>query len=162
MEELVFRILVVDDNAPFRQFVLSKLCQRPEWQVVGEASDGLEAVHKAAELQPDLIVLDIGLPTINGIEAARRIRKLAPESKILFLSQESSPDVVQEALSLGALGYVVKALAGAELRVAVQAILQGKQFVTAELGDQVFIDPNDERSSNPSREDLTPLLEAGN
>jgi DNA-binding NarL/FixJ family response regulator len=63
---------------------------------------------------------------------------------------------------LGALGYVVKALAGAELRVAVQAILQRKQFVTAELADQVFIDPNDERSSNPSREDLTPLLEAGN
>jgi DNA-binding NarL/FixJ family response regulator len=162
MEELAFRILVVDDSAPFRQFVLSKLCQRPEWQVVGEASDGLEAVHKAAEFQPDLIVLDIGLPTMNGIEAARRIREFAPEPKILFLSQESSADVVQEALSLGALGYVVKELAGAELLVAVQAILQGKQFVSVNPVDQVFIDPNDKRSSNRSREDLTPSPEAAN
>jgi len=69
--------------------------------VVGEASDGLEAVQKSEELQPDLIVLDIGLPSLNGIEAARRIRNLAPKSKILFLSQESSADVVQEALNSG-------------------------------------------------------------
>jgi DNA-binding NarL/FixJ family response regulator len=75
-------------------------------QVIGEVSDGLEAVQKAEELQPDLIVLDIGLPTLDGIEAARRIRKFSPESKIVFLSQESSADVVQEAFSLGTLGYV--------------------------------------------------------
>ena len=84
MEKLEFRILVVDDHEPFRQFVLSKLRQRPEWQIVGEASDGLEAVHKAKELQPDLILLDLGLPTMNGIEAAQRIRNFAHESKILI------------------------------------------------------------------------------
>jgi DNA-binding NarL/FixJ family response regulator len=161
MEKIAFRILVVDDHEPFRQFVLSKLHQRPEWQVVGEASDGLEALHKATELQPDLILCDIGLPTLNGIEAVRRIRKVARESKILFLSQESSAEVVQGALSFGALGYVVKSFAGAELLVAVQTVLQGKQFVSAGFADQVFTDPNDERSSNPYGEVLTPLPEAG-
>jgi len=88
-------------------------------------------VQKAEELQPDLIVLDIGLPTLNGMEAARRIRKLAPESKIIFLSQESSADVVHEALSLGALGYVVKAHAGSELLAAVEMVRQGRQFVSS-------------------------------
>jgi DNA-binding NarL/FixJ family response regulator len=88
----------------------------------------MEAVDKAEELQPDLILLDIGLPTLNGIEAARRIRKLAPESKILFVSQESPADIVQEALSLGALGYVVKAHAKCELIPAVKTVLQGRRF----------------------------------
>lgn len=76
-----FRVLVVDDYEPFRRFVCSTLAKKPELQIVAEASDGLEAVHKAEELRPDLIVLDIGLPTLNGIEAARRIRKLSPNPK---------------------------------------------------------------------------------
>lgn len=127
------RVLVVDDFEAFRRFVCSTLSKNPELQVVGEASDGSEAVHKAEELQPDLIVLDIGLPTLNGFEVARRIRKLAPESKILFLSQESSTDVMQEALGSGALGYVVKANAGSELLAAVETVLQGKRFVGSGL-----------------------------
>ena len=94
------RVLVVEDFEPFRRFIASTLQERPELQVICEVSDGLEAVQKAQELQPDLIVLDIGLPALNGIEAARRIRQLSPESKILFLSQESSVDAVQEALGL--------------------------------------------------------------
>jgi CheY-like chemotaxis protein len=102
-------------------------------QIVGETSDGLEAVYKAEELQPDLIVLDIGLPTLNGIEAARRIREVSPESRILFISQESSADLVQEALALGALGYVVKAHAGSELLAAVGAVLEGRQFISSGL-----------------------------
>jgi DNA-binding NarL/FixJ family response regulator len=127
------RILVVDDNEPFRRFVYSTLGQKPELQVIGEVSDGLEAVQKAEQLQPDLIVLDIGLPTLNGFEAARRIRKLAPKSKILFVSQESSVDVAQEALRLGALGYVVKTHAGSELLPAVEAVCQGREFVSRGL-----------------------------
>jgi CheY-like chemotaxis protein len=109
------------------------LRKEPELQIVGEVTDGLEAVQKAEELKPDLIVLDIGLPSLNGIEAARQIRKLAPESKILFVSQESSADIVQEALALGALGYVVKVHAGSDLLPAVGAVLQGGQFVSASL-----------------------------
>jgi CheY-like chemotaxis protein len=119
------RLLVVDDYEPFRRFICSKVGQRPDLCVVGEASDGLEAVQKAEKLRPDLIVLDIGLPTLNGLEAARRIRKLSPESKILFVSQESSADVAQEALSLGALGYVVKAHAGRELLAALKRGMSG-------------------------------------
>jgi DNA-binding NarL/FixJ family response regulator len=127
------RILVVDDFEPFRVFVFSVVSKAPEFQIICEASDGLEAVQKAEELKPDLILLDIGLPKLNGIQAARQIRKLAPSSKILFLSQESSADVVQEALDLGAMGYVVKAYAGSELLAAVEAVCQGRRFVSVEL-----------------------------
>jgi DNA-binding NarL/FixJ family response regulator len=129
VETLSSRVLVVDDSEPFRKFICSTIGKRPELQIVGEVTDGLQAVQKAEELQPDLIVLDIGLPSLNGIEAARRIRKLSPKSKILFVSQESSADVVQEALALGALGYVVKADAGNELLTAVNAVVHGDRFV---------------------------------
>jgi len=123
------RVLVVDDNEPFRRFTCSALEKRPELQIVCEVSDGLEAVKKAKELQPELIVLDIGLPFLNGFEAARQIRRLSPESKILFVSQESSVDMVREALSTGAQGYVVKTDAGSEFLEAIDAILEGEKFV---------------------------------
>ncbi len=133
MEAPTVRVLVVDDYEPFRQFVCSTLGERQDLQVIGEASDGLEAVRKAEELKPDMMVLDIGLPTLNGIEVARRIRKLFPECKILFLSQESSADVAQAAFSLGAMGYVVKAHAGRELLEAVEAVCQGRLFLSKGL-----------------------------
>jgi DNA-binding NarL/FixJ family response regulator len=120
------RVLVVEDYEPFRRFICSTLGKKPELQVIGVASDGLEAVQRAEELQPDLILLDIGLPILNGIEACRRIRTLSPNSKILFVSQESSRDVVQEAFNVGALGYVVKAHAGSELLDAVEAVREGR------------------------------------
>jgi DNA-binding NarL/FixJ family response regulator len=132
------RVLVVEDFEPFRQFIASTLQKRPELQIICEVPDGLEAVQKAQELQPDLILLDIGLPTLNGIEAARRIRNLSPESKIIFLSQESSADAVHEALGLGALGYVVKVHAGSELLAAVEAVLQGNHFVSSGLSGHWF------------------------
>ena len=130
------RVLVVDDYEPFRRFVCSMLGERPELQIGGEVSDGLEAVQKAEELRPDLILLDIGMPTLNGIEAARRIRKLSPESKILFVSQESSADIVQEAFRLGALGYVAKTDAGSELLTAVNAVLRGETFASSGLAER--------------------------
>ena len=124
------RVLVVEDFVAFRRVISSILGKRHELQIICEVSDGLEAIQKAEELKPDLIVLDIGLPKLNGIETARQIRRLAPESKILFLSQESSADVVLEALSLGALGYVIKAHVGSDLLAAVEAVMLGKQFVS--------------------------------
>jgi len=130
------RVLVVEDFEPFRRFILATLASMPDLQVIGEVSDGLEAVQKSAELQPDLVLLDIGLPSLNGIEAARQIRKLDPEPKIIFLSQESSSDVVQEALSLGAQGYVVKAMAASKLLTAVEAVLQGETFVSGTDGNR--------------------------
>jgi CheY-like chemotaxis protein len=142
------RVLVVDDYEPFRRFVCSTLGKRPELQIVGQASDGLEAVQKSEALRPDLIVLDLGLPTLHGIEAARRIRKLSPESKILFVSQESSAVVVQEALRMGALGYVVKANAGSELLPAVEAVLAGRQFVSVGLPGHNCVDAMDVHPPN--------------
>jgi DNA-binding NarL/FixJ family response regulator len=97
-------------------------------QVIGEVSDGLKAVQKAVELKPDLILLDIGLPTMNGIDAARRIRALVPNAKIIFLSQETSAAVVEEAFSLGALAYVQKAKAGRQLLAAIDAAILGQPF----------------------------------
>jgi DNA-binding NarL/FixJ family response regulator len=131
MDPPIVRVLVVDDFEPFRRFVCSTLEQRPDLQIVAEVSDGLEAVQKAEELKPDVILLDIGLPILNGIEAARQIRKLAPESKIIFLSQESSAEVVQEAFSLGAWGYVMKTRAASDLLHAVESVILGKQFVSS-------------------------------
>jgi len=127
------RILVVDDNEPFRKFVASMLRDRQNLNVIGEAGNGLEAVQRAQALQPDLILLDIGLPDLNGLDAARQIRKLAPNAKIIFLTQESSPDVVGEALGLGAWGYVAKVRAGRELLVAVEMVMQGQRFVSSSL-----------------------------
>ena len=127
------RILVVDDYEPWRRFVRQTVQTRPEYQVIGEASDGLEAVHRAQELQPDLIVLDIGLPTLNGIEAARQIRTHVPQSKILFLSENRLLDVAEEALRSGGSGYVLKSDAGSELALALEAVLDGRRFVSASL-----------------------------
>ena len=154
-----FRVLVVDDYEPFRRFIGSTLEKRPDLQVVGEASDGLEAVQKAEELQPDLIVLDIGLPTLNGIEVARRIRKLCPECKILFMTQESSVDLAQEAFSLGAMGYVVKAHAGTELLAALGEVCQGRQFVSGGLSGHSWASANDAQAPDDLfRQEVLPSL----
>ena len=123
------RVLVVEDAQQFQKFVSLTLLNRPKLQVIGRVLDGLEAVQRAEELQPDLILLDIGLPRLNGIQAARKIRKVSPRSIILFVSQESSADIVQEAMSTGASGYVVKIDAGTELLPAVDSVLRGEQFI---------------------------------
>jgi DNA-binding NarL/FixJ family response regulator len=131
LQPTLVRILVVDDFGPIRRFVCEALAKRQHLRVVGEALDGLEAIQKAVELKPELILLDIGLPTLNGLEAARQIRKLVPESKVIFLSQESSADVLQEALSIGAWGYVIKGGAETELLTAIEAVISGKRFVSS-------------------------------
>jgi DNA-binding NarL/FixJ family response regulator len=145
------RVFVVEDYEPFRRFVCSTLEKRAGLQVIYEASDGLDAVRKVEELQPDLILLDVGLATLNGIEAARRIRELAPESKILFVSQESSADVVQEALGTGANGYVVKTDAGRELLEAVNAVLRGEQFIGRRFSGHDFVGVSNVRPSQMVR-----------
>jgi len=124
------RILVAEDFVPYRRFTCSTLASLCGLQVVGEASDGLEAIQKAVELRPDLIVLDIGLPILNGIEVAREIRSRVPESIIIFLTQESSADVVQKAFSVGARGYVAKINAVSDLLAAVDEVLLGMTFVS--------------------------------
>ena len=129
----IVRSLLVDDYEPWRRFVRSKLESVAGVQIIGEVSDGLKSVEQAKALQPDLILLDIGLPTINGIEAARRIREASPLSKILFVSESRSSDIAQEALKTGANGYVVKSDAASELLPAIKAVLEGKRFISASL-----------------------------
>jgi len=125
------RTLIVEDHEVFRALLCSLLENETQCVTVGEASDGLQAVQKAQELQPDLILLDLSLPKLNGMEAARRIRKVSPESKIVFLSQEPDPEIVQTALRLGA-GYLLKSDVK-ELPAAVHAILEGRKFVSDRL-----------------------------
>jgi DNA-binding NarL/FixJ family response regulator len=137
---------VADDYEAWRRQACQLLQARPELGVICEASDGSEAVQKAEELKPDLILLDIGLPKLNGIEAARRIRQLSPGSKIIFLSQDNSLDVVQEALSTGALAYVHKAHAGSELLPAVEAVLRGGRFVSSSVKGYKFADTPGEKA----------------
>jgi DNA-binding NarL/FixJ family response regulator len=142
------RILIVDDFEPWRRFVSSAL-QKADSQILFEVSDGLEAVYKAEDLRPDLILLDIGLPTLNGIKAARRIRDLSPDSKILFLSEENSPEIAEAALEAGGVGYLVKSDAGRELLPAVKALSKGGRYLGARLAGQVFFAAPE---NNPSEE----------
>jgi DNA-binding NarL/FixJ family response regulator len=142
VEGSVIRVLVVDDFEPWLSFVRSTLEKRPQLQIVGEAVDGCSAIQKAQELQPDLILLDLSLPKVNGLEAARRIRECAPNSKILFTSEVQSWEIVREALRRGS-GYVVKADAASELLTAVNAALQGEKFIGSRFAGYDFDEPSD-------------------
>jgi DNA-binding NarL/FixJ family response regulator len=134
------RILIVDDYEPWRRFLRSTLQKRTDLLVIGEAYDGQDAIARTATLQPELILLDIGLPTLSGIEAARQIRLLVPQAKILFLTQDSSPEVVEEALQLGS-GYVMK-LNAAELLTAIDEVLNGRTFVSSAVAKRRFATPD--------------------
>ena len=129
---------MVDDFVPWRNYLVVKLGENAALQVVGYASDGAEAVLKAAELHPDLILMDVNLPELSGIQAAARIRWVSPESKILFLSQILDFDVALAALDSGGLGYVVKSEAENELLTAVETVMSGKRFVSALLANRVI------------------------
>ena len=132
------RVLIVEDYEPFQRFVVSTLQGKWKVQDIHTVTDGLAAVREAQELQPDLILLDIGLPSLNGFEAARQIRKLSPSSKIIFVTQESSAHLVEEAFNSGACGYVIKASAGSELPAAIATVLGGEHFVSSRLAGRDF------------------------
>ena len=125
----LIRVLVAEDFEAFRKFLCAQLLRRPDLKLVCEVSDGLEAVQKAHELKPDLILLDIGLPGLDGIEIARHIRQHAPDTKILFCTQECDMEVVQAAFNVGGHGYVFKADAGRELLLALDVVLKGERFI---------------------------------
>ena len=134
------RVLVVDDFEPWRRLYRSALQKESGFQLIGEVADGLEAVQFAQQLQPDLILLDIGLPSLNGIEAAQRIREVSANSKILFVSEHRSADIIRKALSTGAGGYVVKADLAGELLSAIHAVFRGEQFVSASFKNRNYVD----------------------
>ena len=150
----VVRILLVEDYEFFRVFVRSLLEENSKFLIIGEATDGKQAVEKVAELRPDLILLDVGLPKLNGIKAAREIREISPTSKILFVSENRSWDIVQKCLDTGAHGYVVKSSAGSDLLPAIREVLQGNQFVTASLD---FSGGKEGNNAADCKDSLTPL-----
>jgi DNA-binding NarL/FixJ family response regulator len=127
-----FRVLIVDDFAGFRKCVCAMLRGTP-FRVVGQAADGLDAVQKARRCQPDLILLDIGLPRLSGIEAARRISVAASRSKVIFVSVNDDPAVVNSALRNGACGYILKSAISGELLLALGAVLRGERFLSGKL-----------------------------
>jgi DNA-binding NarL/FixJ family response regulator len=151
LKKIRIRALVVDDFEPFRRVIVEVLQNGPDVFVVGEAADGLQAVRQARTLQPYLIVLDIGLPKLNGIEAARRIRDTAPQAKILFVSQECSRDFVNEAFRLGAWGYIHKSALRRELSDAIAALLRGEKFIGSMFARDGLTQTSESRTSASAR-----------
>jgi DNA-binding NarL/FixJ family response regulator len=125
---MMIRIIVVDDHPIVRQGLKALLEGHLDWQVVGEAADGVEAIDKARKLNPDVMVLDVTMPNMNGLEACRVLRKQCPQLEILFVTQHDSPHMLREALAAGARGYVVKSNAARDLLEAVEAVSQHREF----------------------------------
>ena len=139
-------VLVADDVGSWRQLICSIL-RKERFEIVSEASDGLAAIQLAKQLQPKIVLLDIGLPGSNGISVAREIRNLAPGAKIVFVTQECDHDVVRAALKLGAWGYVLKLDAARELAAAIHSVLRGQRFVSSGLASHAFFDDVKKRIS---------------
>jgi DNA-binding NarL/FixJ family response regulator len=131
------RILVVDDHEIVRRQLCRMLRSQPDMEVISEAGDGEDAIHTASDLQPDVILLDIGLPGLDGFTTARHIRTVAPMAEILFVSQHDTLQMVREALRAGGRGYVVKVDAARELVSAVHAVSEKKQFISARFGTHI-------------------------
>lgn len=137
-----FRVLIVDDFEPWRRVVRWMLQPSPEWQIIGEASDGIEGIQHAQRLEPDVILLDVGMPRLNGIDAAKAILSAAPQSRILFVSIEICPEFVQGALPTGAQGYVVKSDAASDLLYAMRTVMDGQRFVGSRFANYDFFLPD--------------------
>jgi DNA-binding NarL/FixJ family response regulator len=149
------RLLVVDDHEVVRKGLRSVLEQQPGWQVAGEAADGREAVSKAKELKPDVTVLDISMPALNGLEATRQILKQDSRAKVLILTMHESDPLIQEVLNAGARGYLLKSDAGKDLVTAVEAVRRNKTFFTAKVG-QVVLDGYLDKKPRPAATDAPP------
>jgi DNA-binding NarL/FixJ family response regulator len=147
----MYRVLVVDDYEPWRRHLTSTLQKSRRWQIVGEVADGLQAVQQAQTVRPDLILLDVGLPGLDGIQAAQRILALDPGSRILFLSEHRSWDVAKAALETGARGYLVKSDAAAGLLSAMDAIVEGRRFISPALAAHAALETKQERTSTQTR-----------
>ena len=151
------RILVADDHEVARRGVRALLESHPGWEVCGEAADGREAINLAARLKPDLILLDIGMPSLNGLDATRQILASAPDTRVLILTMHDSEQVVREVLAAGALGFLLKSDAGRDLVAAVEALQQRRTFFTTRVAQLVlegYLHPGSD--SDNHRSVLTP------
>ena len=151
MKKSLVRVLIVDDFPAWRSFIALQVKQKKAWQIVSQASDGAEAIQKACEFRPEVVVLDIGLPGLTGLEVAQCILRDLPATKILFLSENRSPEVVQESLRIGASGYVLKSDSAKDFLPAVAAVLRGEIFLSANLGIFVYRNATAKSSSSVRR-----------
>jgi DNA-binding NarL/FixJ family response regulator len=151
-------ILIADDHTVVRRGLRALLETHPGWTVCGEASNGSEAVEKAGQQQPDVVILDIGMPEMNGVLATIRIRELAPQARVLVLTMHNSEELIQSCLEAGAQGYVLKSDAERDLISAVEALVQDKTYFTQSATNVVlesFRDKQKEAGEEPSVERLT-------
>jgi DNA-binding NarL/FixJ family response regulator len=132
------RILVADDHEIVRRGICALLASRPGWEICGEASDGRDAVEKVRKLHPDITVLDISMPSLNGLEATRQIVSQDPRNRVLVLSVNASPQLVEEALQAGAKGYISKSDAAKDLLEAVEALCQGRPYFNSQVSEIVL------------------------
>lgn len=147
------RLLVVDDHAVVRRGVRALLESRPGWEVCGEAADGQEAIRKAAELKPDIVILDISLPGLNGLEATSRILKESPGSEVLILTMHHSEELAQQVIKAGARGYVLKSDADQSLVAAVDKLSEHQTFFTSRVAEFVLDSGVRGENSTPAVED---------
>jgi DNA-binding NarL/FixJ family response regulator len=148
---LKHRVLVAENHEWWRRYICSAIERASQWQVVGTAADGMEAVYKARTLKPDLILLDVGLPTLNGLEAARQMLAHDPDSRILFVTEQQFLDIAEVAVATGARGYIVKSDVGRELLLAMEAVVEGRRFISAKLAGRVFETTKDRRVARELR-----------
>jgi DNA-binding NarL/FixJ family response regulator len=152
-----YRILIADDHEVVRRGIRALIESHPGWEVCGEAQDGREALERAREVKPDLILLDVGMPNLNGLEAARQILASCTATQILILTMHYSPQLVRETLAVGARGFLLKSDAGRDLLTAVEAVQNHRTFFTSQV-TQIVVDGylNPDQTEKPSRGNLTP------
>jgi DNA-binding NarL/FixJ family response regulator len=156
-----FRILLADDHEVVRKGLCALLRAQPDWEICGEASDGREAVEKTLKLKPEVVILDIGMPNLNGLEATRQILKAYPQVKVLILTLHDSDQVVQDVLNAGARGFLLKTDAARDLVAAVEALRRDKIYFTPKVASMVLEgylrrDAAETRQQPPNRGRLTP------
>ncbi len=132
------KILVADDHEIVRRGLRALVEAQPEWELVAEAVTGREAVDKARQTAPDIAILDVGMPDLNGLEATRQILKAAPQTEILILTMHESEQIVREVLDAGARGYVLKSDAGRDLVSAVEALCQHRTFFSSKVSEMLL------------------------
>jgi len=154
-----YRILIADDHEVVRRGIRSLLDSHPGWEICGEARDGREAVDLSRELKPDLVLLDVGMPNLNGLDAARQILATQPLTRVLVLTIHDSDQVVRDVLAAGARGFLLKSDAGRDLLTAVEAMQRHRTFFTSQVAEIVldgYLDTRHAAPQAPPRKRLTP------